>query len=80
MKTDIGCDDFEKAEYNRYIIKNRLFTTGYQLVEDWFAHSPLNSPLPDWMPRGKLTQVGKKEWKQHQFQSGEEWVEVDTTD
>jgi len=62
--TDIGVDDFERAEYNRFIVKHKMFTTFYEMVERFFAHTPLGKALPDWMPRGELPQIGKKEGQQ----------------
>ena len=61
---DVGCDDFDRAAFNRYIIKNKLFTTAYILVENAIAHTPLKQPLASWIPRGALPQVGKKDWQQ----------------
>jgi len=55
--TDIGVDDFERAEYNRFIVKHKMFTTFYEMVERFFAHTPLGKALPDWMPRGELAQI-----------------------
>lgn len=56
---DIGCDDLERAEYNRFIVKNKMFTTFYEMMDSWFAHTPLKQPLPDWMPIGELPEVSK---------------------
>ena len=61
---DIGCPDFDRAEQNRHMVKNQLFTTFYQEEKDWFEHSPLHAPLPDWIPTGSLPQISKKDWKQ----------------
>ena len=61
---DIGCADFNRAEYNRYIIQNKLFTTGYIAVEQAVAHTPQGRPLPSWITPGNLPMVSKKDWQQ----------------
>jgi len=62
--TDTGCDDFDRAAYNRYIIQNKLFTTGYLAVEQAVAHTPRSQSLPSWITLGELPIVGKKDWQQ----------------
>ena len=58
---DVGCDDLERARYNREIVARRMFTTSYQEVEYYLTHTPLHRPLPLWIPQGQLPQVGKHE-------------------
>lgn len=60
---DTGCDDFDRAAENRYMVAGGLFTTMYQRVERWFTHSPLRKPLPDWIPVGQLVEVDKGDWR-----------------
>ncbi len=60
---DIGCDDFDQAKRSRELEGNYAATTGYQQVESALAHTPLNKPLPLWIPRGELIQIGGKEWR-----------------
>ena len=67
---DTGCDDFDRAEFNRYIIANKLFTTGYILVEEALAHTPLSEILASWIPQGELPQVDRKDWQQHGGERG----------
>ena len=69
---DLGCDDFERAAWNRHIVKNKLFTIAYQVVESALAHTPLKQPLASWIPRGSLPQVGKLESRR--VSGGEGWV------
>ena len=66
---DVGVDDLERAEYNRFIVANKLFTTFYEQMEAWFTHTPLNYPLPSWMPLGVLPEVSGRGYQQD---SGEE--------
>ena len=54
---DTGCNDFDRAESNRFIVENQLFREAHMRAEAWFAHAPLGSPLPLWMPLGELPQV-----------------------
>lgn len=61
---DTACVDFDRAEYNRYIVTNKLFTTGYILAEEAVERTPLGQPLAAWIPTGRLPQVGKKDWEQ----------------
>ncbi len=49
---DFGCDDFDRAEYNRYIIKQKLFIIGYILAEEAVNHTPFTQPLAKWIPVG----------------------------
>ena len=67
---DTGCADFDRAEYNRYIIANELFTTFYQTVENYLTHTPQRQALPLWIPQGELPSVGKKDWQQYGEQAG----------
>lgn len=60
---DVGCDDFDRAEFNRYTVANKLFTTGYISVENALASTPLGQKLASWIPRGNLPQVGKGVWE-----------------
>ena len=60
---DIGCDDFDRAEYNRYIGEHNLFLAGYLAVEEAVKRTPANQPLASWIPRGELLQMGRKEWQ-----------------
>ena len=62
---DTGCSDFDRAEYNRYIVANRLFTIAYQMVENAVRGTPPGKRLPSWIPRGELPQVGKQDWEQY---------------
>ena len=64
--TDIGCDDFDRAEYNRFIIKNGLFTTFYELMENWLLNTPPSRPLPSWMPFGDIPRANGRTdfWEQ----------------
>ncbi len=73
--TDLGCDDFDRAEWNRYIIEHRLFTTAYQIVESAIAHTPLSQPLTSWIPRGELPRVGREESRR--IGGGDGWVVED---
>ena len=59
---DVGCDDWERAKYNRLIVKNKLFDIYYKELEAWLAHAPLNQPLPNWIKQGELPQIGKREY------------------
>lgn len=65
LHIDVGCPDFDRAEYNRFITTNKLFTTAYVVVETSVAHTPLSQPLAPWIPRGELPVVGKKDWQQY---------------
>jgi hypothetical protein len=51
---DVGCDDFDRAESNRAIIKNKLFIEAWVRYESALAHTPANRPLPDWVPCERL--------------------------
>ena len=62
---DIGCADLALAEYNRYLVANKLFTTAYVLAEEAIKKTPLGQALASWIPRGALPKVGKKDWRQH---------------
>lgn len=75
---DIGCDDFDRAEWNRYVVANNLFVRGYEEVEDWFTHTPLGSPLPNWMSRDELPYIGKKNWRRHGGEEGGEYKAIET--
>ena len=63
---DIGCPDFDRAEYNRFIIKNGLFTTFYELMENWLLNTPPSRPLPSWMPLGDIPRANGRTafWEQ----------------
>ena len=63
---DIGCNDFDRAEYNRFIIKNGLFTTFYELMENWLLDTPPSRPLPSWMPLGDIPRASGRTdfWEQ----------------
>ena len=54
---DTGCDDFDRAEYNRYIGEHNLFLAGYRAVEEALERTPRAQPLASWIPRGELPQV-----------------------
>ncbi len=56
---DVGCDDFDRAKINRQIVASRMFTTAYQMVENWLATSPLSRPFPSWVPIGRLPSGGR---------------------
>ena len=62
---DTGCDNFDRAEFNRYLITNGSFSTGYVLVEEAVEHTPWGRPLASWIPQGELVKVGKKDWEQY---------------
>ena len=63
---DIGCNDFDRAEHNRFIIKNKLFTTFYELMENWLLNTPPSRPLPSWMPFGEIPKANGRTafWEQ----------------
>lgn len=52
--TDIGCPNWGRAEKNRHIVREKLFLSGYLKIEDAVAHTPLNQPLPSWIPFGEV--------------------------
>ena len=67
---DIGCDDFDRAEHNRYMIKNKTFTTSYVQAEEAIQKTPLTQALASWIPQGKLPQVSKEDWRQFGGEQG----------
>ena len=62
---DIGCDDLERAARNRLIIKEKLFTTFYLLMEASLSRTPLGQRPAKWIPLGELPQVNRKDWQQY---------------
>ena len=56
-RRDIGCDDPERAARNRKMVADKEYTTAYEQVENYFTHTPLDKPLPPWMPVGELPVV-----------------------
>ena len=62
---DVGLDDPERAARNRLMVKNKEFTTAYQIVERYLTHTPLKTALPSWVPQDELVHVGKEDWGQH---------------
>ena len=65
---DIACDDFDRAEENRYMVKHNLFAFSHSEVKSWFAHAKSSQSLPAWMPRGELPQARGSD----QFSGGQE--------
>ena len=61
--TDLGCNDYDRAAWNRWMVKNRLRTIGYEVVENYLRHSPRNYPLPSWIPQGELPVVNERDWQ-----------------
>jgi hypothetical protein len=51
---DVGCDDFDRAELNRDIIKTNSFIEAWLRYESALAHTPANQPLPSWIPCERL--------------------------
>lgn len=82
MITDTGCPDFDRAEYNRYIVKNHLFCSAYYAIEQAVAHTPIKKPLGSYLldgarhliPTGELPVVGKKDWRQNSGGGNEVWT------
>ena len=62
---DIGCDDFERAEKNRDIIKNRMFTTAYEYFERLLKSTPRGHAFPKTIPLGQLPQVDQSDWQEN---------------
>ena len=67
---DLGCPDFASAAWNREMVKDKLFTIGYQVVEEYLKHSPRKWALPSWIPQGELPMASKKDWQQHGGEQG----------
>ena len=52
--------DAKEAERNREMVDKQLFTTFYREVDFWLRHTPLNEPLPDWIPKGELPSINMR--------------------
>ena len=52
--------DAKEAERNREMVDKQLFTTFYREVDFWLQHTPLNEPLPDWIPKGELLSINMR--------------------
>ena len=61
MKRDIGCADFREATRNREMVAKKRNVIGYVEVETALAGTPSKTPLPDWIPRGKLPSITKED-------------------
>ena len=44
----------ERAEWNRYIIENKLFIIGYIQIEEALRRIPRKEQLPKWIRLGKV--------------------------
>jgi len=52
--------DAKEAERNRGMVDKQLFTTFYREVDFWLQHTPLDEPLPDWIPKGELPSINMR--------------------
>lgn len=62
---DIGADNFDRAEFNRYLVANKTFSAYWIEMSQAIQRTPLSQPLPLWIPLGSISQVSKKEWQQY---------------
>lgn len=44
--TDVGCQDFERAAWNRCIVDGKLFVEWWEAMEQALSHTPTAAPLP----------------------------------
>ena len=47
---DVGCDNLDRATYNRKLVKEQLFTDWWRDMERTIAAVPSNRALPSWIP------------------------------
>lgn len=60
--TDTACSDFARAARNRVIVKEKLFTEAYLIIERLVARTPPNKKLASWIPLGRLPEVSRHGW------------------
>lgn len=59
---DTGCDDFDAARTNRAMVTKKEKIAGYLEIEAAVGRTPLNLPLPTWIPIGVLPPASKEQW------------------
>lgn len=54
----------ERTGFNRDMVENKWFVSGYLDIEEALKLTPLGERLPDWIPLGKLPTADKEhQWR-----------------
>ena len=60
----------DRAEFNRRIVKENLYSEAYEKIERALEHTPLGRPLPDWLPTGTLPEMSREDFARIGLSSG----------